>query len=804
MTGNPASLLISQRDAHRYLQIGLLALVLSSFWSLPAFSSAIKTVTLGPISAVRGDVVALSVDPVDQSSVIEWWVGGDIVCQKAQCEVDTTDFTPGEYAYHVVVRNSAGIEIAEVRVSSEAAPPLYKPKTITSERVGPNKKRTFVANGEWLLIPRFGLVGASRKSTSNKTVATDFAEKPVNGRKYRVGLGGSAILRRVGYFEEWILAENSFFMIDGDGVSLLSGSGVWRKLKLREPAVSKSKIYGVIVEAKDDQVIVARPAQQGKSGVRAEIRNLQGPDVNAMCAGDRQLLLPAQSKLQLEKSIICKIEGPTSKDLSSSAVSEAFPSWTNRREVVVADRWRAENEKLRLMGPIDKRLNEYVNQAFDSGTCSDVLDFTGSVSALEDDALMKRAQCQLAFGLLDDSLKNFKSLESAGFDPPLTALMLARAYHQLNDISEALDWYKKAYARGYTDRAGLSREAVNAARDAGLTRSQLAWLDSVALNEDKTEKLPEAQKTAGAFRKNRPKGAELGVGIFMDTQAVPINAKKIDSMPNNMPASRGAVGALQGAWWQTIRLTAQNSLTARGHHSVRWPTAEKQPPYTISKHDLKIGFMSEVGPTDTGDPGGRWLLQPSIIIGTGTLGASRARDRYGWEFDVSYVSERSYSFTLMSDKYLDPNPADLKDVDIDLYRYTVPADFSHLDFILRAKILTPGETFSWWIALYYGSVDYRARSLAGLDHDLVRIEFNSSLRLSRSVTVQVHPRYEQLNSKKLSSNTSEMSVETVTSWRFMPLWSGGASVAYEVRDISDDTVGSWNRLIYGLSVLTDL
>ena len=90
MTGKPASLLISQREAHRYLQIGLLFLVLFLFWSLPAFSSAIKTVTLGPISAVRGDLVALSVDPVDQSSTIEWWVGGDVVCQKARCEVDTT------------------------------------------------------------------------------------------------------------------------------------------------------------------------------------------------------------------------------------------------------------------------------------------------------------------------------------------------------------------------------------------------------------------------------------------------------------------------------------------------------------------------------------------------------------------------------------------------------------------------------------------------------------------------------------------------------------------------------------------
>jgi hypothetical protein len=134
----------------------------------------------------------------------------------------------------------------------------------------------------------------------------------------------------------------------------------------------------------------------------------------------------------------------------------------------------------------------------------------------------------------------------------------------------------------------------------------------------------------------------------------------------------------------------------------------------------------------------------------------------------------------------------------------VPADFSHLDFILRAKILTPGETSSWWIALYYGSVDYRSRSLAGLDHDLVRIEFDSSFRLSRSVTVQVHPRYEQLNSKTRSTTVSELSVETMTSWRFMPLWSGGASVAYEVRNISNDTVGSWRRLIYGLSLLTDL
>jgi hypothetical protein len=804
MTGKPASLLLSQRDARRYLQVGRLFLVLSLLCSLPAFSSAIKTVTLGPISVVRGDLVSLSVDPVDQASTIEWWVGSDIVCQKARCEVDTTDFTPGEYSYYVVVRNSAGVEIAEVRVSSEAAPPLYKPKTMGSESVGPNKKLTFVANGEWLLIPRFGLVGASRKSTSNKTAATDFAEKPLNGHKYRVGAGGSAILRRVGYFEEWILAENSFFMIESGGVSLLSGAGVWRKLKLGEQRVSKSKIYGVMVEAKEDQVIVATPAQQGKSGIRAEIRNLQGPDVKAVCAGDRQLLLPSKSKLQLEKSIICKIEGPTSKDLSDSVVSEAFPRWTNRREAVVADHWRAENEKLRLMGPVDKGLNGYVNQAFEGGKCSDVLDFTGSVSAIEDDDLMKRARCQLMFGLRDDSLKNLKSLESAEFDPPLTALMLARAYYQLNDISEALDWYKKAYTRGYTDRTGLSREAVDAARDAGLTRSQLAWLDSVALNEEQAEKLPEAQRTAGAFRKNRPKGAEIGFGIFMDTQAVPINAQKIESMPNHMPASRGAVGALQGAWWQTMGITAQNSLTARGHHGVRWPTGEKQPPYTISKHDLKLGFMSEFGLTDAGDPGGRWLLQPSVVIGTGTLGASRARDRYGWEFDLSYVSERSYSFTLMSDKYLDPNPTALKNVDIDLYRYTVPADFSHLDFILRAKISAPGEAFSWWIALYYGSIDYRARSLAGLDHDLVRIEFNSNLRLSRSVTVQVHPRYEQLNSKNLSSTSSEMSVETMASWRFMPLWSGGASVAYEVRDISDDTVGSWNRLVYGLSLLTDL
>lgn len=804
MTGKPAALLIPKCDARRCLQLVRLCLVVFLCSSSSAFSSAIKSVALGPIAAVRGDLVSLSVDPVDQSSTIEWWVAGEIVCQKSQCDVDTSRFTPGEYSYYVVVRNSVGIEIAEVRVSAETAPPLYKPKTVNADRVGPNKKSTFVANGQWLIIPRLGLVGASRKSTSNKTAAIHFAEKPVNGRKYRVGVGGSAILRRVGHLEEWILAENSFFMIDDDGVSLLSGSGIWRKLKLADQSVSRSKIYGVNLGASDDQVIVASPTENGKAAVSAEIKNLQGPDVKAVCAGEREILLPSKGKLQLEKSIVCNIGNSTPKDVTESLVSEAFPSWTNKREDVPADRWRAENEKLRLLGPIEKGLDGYVNQAFERGICSDVLDLTGQGGSIEGDVLMKRARCQLVFGLRDDALRNFKSLESAGFDPPLTALMLARIYNQMNDSSKSNDWYKTAYARGYADRSGLSREAVDVARDAGLTRSQLAWLDSVALNEDQTEKLPEAQRMAVTFRKTRPKGAELSLGIFMDTQAIPVNSKEIGSMPNNMRASRGAVGALEGAWWQTMQLTERNGLVARGQHVVRAPTGEKQPPYTISKHDLKIGFISEVGRSDVGDPSARWLLQPSIVMGTGTLGSSRARDRYGWEFDISYVSQRTYSLTLMSDKYLDPNPSDLKDIDIDLYRYTVPGDFSHLDFMLRGKILESGATVSWWVALDYGSVDYRANSLSLLDHDLLRIEFESSLRLSRSMTAQIRSSYEQLTYKQASASSSQSGVQADVSWRFIPLWSGSASVAYEMRDVSNDAVGSWNRLIYGVSVLTDL
>jgi hypothetical protein len=219
---------------------------------------------------------------------------------------------------------------------------------------------------------------------------------------------------------------------------------------------------------------------------------------------------------------------------------------------------------------------------------------------------------------------------------------------------------------------------------------------------------------------------------------------------------------------------------------------------------VKIEFISELGHSDLGGASGRWLLQPAALIGTGTLGASRARERYGWEFDLSYAGERNYSFTLMSDKYLDPNPDGLKDVDIDLYRYTGPGDFSHIDFIFRGKILESGDVFSWSTALYFGSVDYRISSMSSLDHDLLRIEFDSSLKLSRSVTIQVSPRYEQLNYKESSKNSSEIGLEAETIWRFIPLWSGSASVAYEVRDVVDDVVGSWNRLIYGLSISTDL
>ena len=333
-------------------------------WLAPsgALAAVIKSVTLGPVFAVRGDLVTLAVEPSTTEAKVEWWFAGDVICESLRCEFDTSEFTPGEYIYHVVVKNASGIEMAEISISTEGSPPLYKPKKLNDLRSGPNKKESFIEHGKWIMIPRQGFISTTKRPASKKTTVTDFAEKPSDGRRYVVSHDGLVILRRIGDHESWLLLGGSSFKIDQGQFSLISGAGVWRTSQAGAASGQEAKIFGLGVRANPGQMIVARTI--GENSNRAHLINLQGPTVGVRCPGDKELQIPEKSQIDVTESINCRQVTPEAWDGLEPILLKTFPWWTSVIEKSPMDRWRIEAATFNLFAKGDPSTETQIKEAF--------------------------------------------------------------------------------------------------------------------------------------------------------------------------------------------------------------------------------------------------------------------------------------------------------------------------------------------------------------------------------------------------------------------------------------------------------
>lgn len=784
-----------------------LAVLIFIWGPITCYADAIKAMTVGPVHAVRGDLVTLTVEPSSADSKVEWWFNGDVICESQRCDLDTTEFTPGEYLYHVVVRNNLGVETSSVSIATTSAPPLYKPKKLDALSVGPNKKKSFVQNGAWLMISRQGFITSVLKSPSTRKMPViHFVEKPVDGRTYAVSRSGLAILRRVGHAEQWIILGGGIFKIDQERFVLLEGSGVWRRIRAGQASGQASRVFGLTIDRSDHQLVVASSGSE-RSGLKvSQIKNIHGDRVDVTCPGEKRYEFAENSQIDISQAIRCDLSKPESWSELEPILVKIFPWWIQHPKKINMDRWRLEAVVFDLFVRGDRSTESEIKLAFNEGRCADVLDLSSRFLSLNMDILSLKARCQFKFGMRNEAMKSFRDLESNKFEPPFVAFMFARIHHQSGDLEKALEWYEKAYSRGYQDPPSLARFAANAASTAGLSRTKLGWLDTALLTETDPGKRPSDMQNVDLWRKIRPNGARLEFGAFMDSQAIPVNSKELFPMPNHVKTSRAIVTAFDGDWWMSGPISQATDFRIESTHRMRLPTGVRHAPFAVGKHDVHLGLaFEEQSPPDqnTGIKRG-WFLQPSFVVGVGTLGSFRTRERYGAELKLRLYGDNVYSLTFRNDKFLDPAPGGVDIVDIDLNRLTAPGDFSHIDSVMCGEILGVQGRYTWGASIEIGRIDYRVPQAIGYDHNLLRMSFKSSLRASPETFLEVTPRYTSRRYYDENTQDTTLELESSIAYRLRPLWMGKAFLGLEKRDVSNDPASSWIRHIYGVSLVTDL
>lgn len=657
------------------------------------------------------------------------------------------------------------------------------------------------------MVSRQGFITSVLKSPSTrKTPVIHFIEKPIDGRTYGVSRGGLAILRRVGHAEQWIILGGGIFKIEQERFVLLEGAGVWRRVRAGQASGQESRVLGLTIDGSNNQLLVASSGHE-RSGLKvSQIKNIDGDSVKATCPGDQRYEFAENSQIDISQAIRCDLSKPESWSELEPILVKIFPWWIKHPKKIPMDRWRLEATVFDLFLNGDSSTESQIKLAFNDGRCADVLDLSSRFLSPNMDILSLKARCQFSFGMRSEAMKSFSTLESNKFDPPFVAFMFARIHHQSGDLEKALEWYEKAHSRGYQDQSSLARFAAAAASTAGLSRAKLGWLDTALLTETDPSKRPADMQNVDLWRNNRPKGARLEFGAFMDSQAIPVNSKELFPMPNQIETSRAIVTAFDGDWWMSGPISQATDFRIESTHRMRLPTGVRQAPFAVGKHDVHFGlaFEEQSSPDqNTGIKRG-WFLQPSFVVGVGTLGSFRTRERYGAELKLRHYGANVYSLTFRNDKFLDPAPGGADIVDIDLNRLTAPGDFSHIDSVMCGEILGVQGSYTWDFLIEIGRVDYRVPEAIEYDHNLLRMSFNSSLRASPETLFELTPRYTFRRYYNVNTHDTTLELDSSIAYRLRPLWMGKAFLGLEKRDVSDDPASSWIRHIYGVSLVTDL
>ena len=791
----------------RFIAWGLIFAALRFLWFASyAYGASIVEITPSPVRVSKGDLVTLEVQPSDGVQSIEWWSDGRVICQKIRCDIDTSQFTPGEYRFDVVVADDDGVALGTVAVSADDAAPLHVPRNIAPVAMAPREGYAFVKRGQWLLVPRAGIITAmndrSPSTKQNITTATKLLERFT----YAVGTGSQAIIRQVGSSREWFVAAPSTFRLKGDDFQLITGKALFRETKVSSGSDSPHHSYLANVKISTTGAALVGVELQPVKGGQSKLvsRNFAGNDAFLACsptevisvrhAEARVVELNANGSCAPSADIIEQTVDPT------SWVTSWMPWWIRSDEPVGADRWRAERQIWQTMLS-HSELSTLSIDALKNHTCPDLLDaIFGGRNFGPDNEISNRASadCLFDLGMYRASLQKYKLMESKGQMPDWTAFMIGRSYQMMSNPRQALEWYDLAERRGFTDRAMLGQFAAKSALDADQSKDRLRWLETAAVYNKDASSTAADWHNATLWRKNRPRGAKVGMRFYMDGQALPINSKKSPQMPAGASTSRSTVYEVDGSWWSEIPVTMDGLLKIVGTHSFSKPYIASLSIGQKSIHELAGGF--QVGEAKKN----LWKFEGGFRVGTGISGSERQRDRLGWYAQASKEELAGFYVGVDSSKYLDPNPAGADLLDLDLNRFTGEADHSHLDLLVVTGMKSQVSMWALSGKFEYGLVDYRTGIIDQFDHTFARVSMTAQMPLSHVSTLVLCPGYFSRDFKDLGGTEQDSSIDFELRFRTAPLWTALLTARYESRAVSADESVSYNRHTYGLALVADL
>ncbi len=786
-----------------------LSVALSAASSFPSFGAAITEMTQGPIRVTKGDVVILEAQPSESANHIEWWSEGQIICQKIRCDIDTSTFTPGEYRYEVVVSDDEGLAVATVAISAEDAKPLHVPRVVMPATKRPTEGYAEMNLGDWVIVPRAGLITGIKDSAGNKPIGLTTPSKMTDGFTYSVASGSQAIIRQVGSPRQWLLSAPSSFRMKGSLFQLISGKAIFRQTESEDPSNQIARAYLAAVEVRTTgaALIGVEIDPVKANGRKMIVKNFAGSEVSLICnpadIASVNHALARHMALSAEGSCVGQADVLEPSGDPGVWLSAWMPWWTSQGATLGADRWRAERILWQQMLS-ETALTKKVSDALKQHTCPDVLDLltAGGVRSSESESSNQAmGDCLFDLGMIRAALQNFKHMESKSHSPAWTAFMLGNCYQSLGQPVLALSWYELAERRGFADLDVLGRSAAEAALKADRSQARLRWLETAAIFGENQQFQQSNWNAVQDWRTNRRRGGTIGGKFYMDGQALPINSKKTTGMPQSATSSRSTVYAIDGTWWAHMPVSKDGVFKISGLHNFVKPYPPSMAIGQTSIHEVTTSF--EAGQSENSG----WSAEVGLHLGTGISGSERQRDHFGWSAILSRPDWLGLSFGIDSSKYLDPNPGGSDLLDLDLNRFTGEGDHSHIDLMGLVgwqwgsnANLKPRLNLN----IGYGRVDYRTGDLDQYDHTLTQLEIDARWPISDQTVVTLGPRHLTRRFKDQGGTETDAKITAGIHFRTAPLWTTSIQGSYESRQTSADESLTYVGHSYGFGLSVDL
>jgi hypothetical protein len=779
-------------------------------YPIAAWGAGITELTQGPMAVTRGDLVTIQAVAGQASSKIEWWIGGSRVCDKSMCEIDTSDFSPGEYIYTVIVNDAEGVATARVSISATDAPPLYTPKKFGHLSPARASEVAVIKNGEWMLVAHAGIITYQNKNVPQKISHIQTLDKSAENMVYSVSGGSQAIIRRIGENEQWLVSSGSTFKFTSHIFELNSGRAIWRRLHESSPVQKTAIVAGARLASAGGLFLSAEIGVNGEGGPRAVISQFEGEPVDIACGVGASVPMTAGTSRVMDLNAAGKcVKLDATKfgvDDPSALISTWSPWWLKEVSPPFVDRWRVEWD-LAFAPKAEADLLLAATAALNGHFCADGLDLLGPPQEGYESSEKKSSllgNCQFSLGMFKSALGTFSKLESQHGSMASTAFMMAQSYQRLGRHKLALEWFDEAERRGFQDRVELARLAAQSALALDRPRERLRWLDTMTLLEPDEGRSNKYREISEDWREFRPRGARARGRMFMDGQALPVNSKTTTVMPAGARTSRSLVFDVDGDWWWTRKITNESRLRISGSHSLSYPRESSISFASQSIHNVSFAMLVGDQVTEGGSPADRWVFDMAGNLGAGISGGERQRDRFGWMFSTVRPKWINLTFGVMSDKYLDPKPGGADVIDIDLNRYTGEADHSHLDLIFFSGLSASNGFFSWIFRGEFGYVDYRTGILDQFDHTHLKASGNLSWQMSRRSTLDIRPAFVSKQYKEDGGTDQTLTVQTGLRFKMAPLWTASIDASLENRSVSKDEASSWTRHTYGLGLASDL